>query len=308
MAGILPDVSSSRPQPTKRPWLLGQQVPRAYINDVSDPAAGIIDPGQPWNYYVDPGKFGTDRITKKMAQDALDAGTFYGTGYETAALKNPATAQDFAAAQTYARQSAITGLGFDPSNFSFNKNGDLSWQGKALLGEYSPKRPQGSWNTFTGKGGSDAMTLTASYLGGDQPVAFSPRIAAHESTHRGLNKMIDAVYGQPGAYFGLGGGAVSPWVDTSKFSNEENNALGQLKAIVDNPDSNLAENEWLTRLVEARITGDPSALVEVTATDQPHSGYKQMTPDDLTRMNTLLQYLESAAQKIEAQRRPGGPR
>lgn len=296
------------PFAVKRPSsrLLGQ-APQAYVNDTSDPTAGIAAPGQPWNYYVDPGKNGYDRITKQMTDDALKAGIFYGTGYEgSKALENPRTKEDFAATQMYATRDPITALGFDPSVMDLRTNGAAdSLDGDSLAGMYMLSRPQGEWNKIKNiPAGNDQIVLPASSFGDGVPVAFSPRVAAHESTHRGLSKMVDAVYGRPGAYFGLGGGGVQPWVDTSKLTSDEMSAMSQLRDITDNPDANRAENEWLTRMVEARLTGDPGTMIEV----QSGKAYQRMTPEDQTRMHALLGNLETAAAKINAQRRPGGPR
>lgn len=285
---------------------------RAYVSDAKDPNAAQEAPGQPWNYYMDPGKFGNDHATKADADAALKAGIFYGTGYEgSAAIQRPQTQEDFAVTQMYANQDAITAMGFDPSviNLLMRNGGSAlaSIPGGAVLGEYSGSRPQGMWDQFRGASRPDIMSLPASDIGTGEPVAFSPRVAAHESTHRGLDQMVDAVFGRAGPYMGIGGSGKQPWVDTSKFSPAEMNALTQLKTIVDSQGGNHAENEWLTRMVEARLTGDPGTMLEVDPRDAA-GGYKRMTPEDQTRMTSLLQNLETAAQKIVAQRHPGGPK
>lgn len=239
------------------------------------------------------------------------SGIFYGKGYETApALQNPQTLDDFTAAQMYANHSAITGLGFNPNAVNLMGNTkDLAGgadPGAETLGAYNPPQSFGAQaigvlNKLLGYRVPQADTIDVAVpplaSGEDgQPTHFGPRIVAHESSHRGLQKMVDDVYGD---------GSRAGWVDKSKFTQAENQALESLR----NGDLHGSGNEYLVRLLEARLTGDNTGVAQMMGNATIQKAYNSaMSQEDRDHYAAMLTNLESAGAKIEAQRRPSGPR
>lgn len=242
---------------------------------------------------------------------AQRSGIFYGKGYETApALQNQRTLDDYTAAQMYATHSAITGLGFNPNAVQLQGNTkDLAGganPGTETLGKYNPPQSMGARavsyiNSLLGYSPPQADTIDVAIpplsSGNDGvPTHFSPRVVAHESSHRGLQKMVDDVYGND---------SQAGWVDTSRFTPQENQAIESLR----NGDLHGSGNEYLTRLLEAKLTGDNSGVSAIMGNPLIQKAYNSsMSQQDRDHYAAMLTNLESAAAKIEAQRRPSGPR
>ena len=237
------------------------------------------------------------RIEASDAKQAIESGIFYGTGYEGAkALNDDVTREDFAALQKYAHKSAIVSLGLDPNKLVLDgdTNDKIAWQYTREEGLVSEL--QGVTDVV------HADRYTKAEYGEE---GFNSRVAAHEYAHRGLDQIVNAVYGKDRW---LGGDTVA-WGDASKLTRKQQTAVARLRDILEDTDSNRAENEYLTRLVEQDITGNKTVMYPVTDPAYDTGGeYGKMDEAALKDMTELWSTLEGVAQKLVAQRRRGGPR
>lgn len=237
-----------------------------------------------------------DDLPKNTVNQAINSDVMYSSGYEGHPMVNdPEFREDHAALRKYGNRSAIVSLGIDPGAMKIRDENDAE-----TSGSYRPGNGllQSLFNP------PDEISLNR----GDglaKPDGFNSRVAAHESAHRGLHQLVNAVYGRDIMF----GDDKAAWVDTSVFTPEEKQALDRLKGIVENADENRKSNEYLTRIIESKITGNPMAMDPVKyESDDPNGYYGKINDQEEEELTRFTDLLESAAQKVIAQQRRSGPR
>lgn len=201
----------------------------------------------------------TGGISDEDVAFANRAGVMEGTGFEGMPAVQASNA-DYTRSLLMTRKSPTLGLGFDPHRHEnvTNLSAGAGARGGVLQGQY--------------EAGPDTIrTNAATRYGG-----FNPTVMAHESGHRGLKVLSEALR------------------DYRPMNAREAEAIDDLQFVTASPQ----REEAIIRLLHHRVSG--STPTQWERENFPEIGGKHV--------KSLIDSIELLAAKAEAMRRPGGPR